>query len=195
MRITKAAESGSSADWSKALSSAKIARWTDNDCMSVVSAMTSNLILDSDAKKLWKKLEKKEFSKTKRRLSKALGRRMMEEMTRAMMPEKDSEDSDSQRNETDSSESTVRPRSKRTSKKAQRSSPKQTPIPDSLPTLPTFNAVYSNKEIFQAQVDVCSDLNQLISDGEGDASLDAVLQLAPHERPILLVCVDGRDHC
>ena len=98
MKIAKAAESGSSADWSKVLGSAKVARWTDEDCTSVVSAMTTNQIADPDAKRLWKRLEQKSFAATKKRLSKALGRRMMAEMSKATAPEtEDSEDSSSDR--------------------------------------------------------------------------------------------------
>ena len=83
MKIADATESGSLADWLKVLDSINVAWWTNNDCTSVVLAVTANHISEADAKKNLAKTEKKSFATTQKRLSRVFGQKVMDRMMQA----------------------------------------------------------------------------------------------------------------
>ena len=66
MKIEEASESGDSSDWNKVLISSKVASWTDEDCRSVMSALTTNTIPKTMAADLWEKLEGKKIRKRRK---------------------------------------------------------------------------------------------------------------------------------
>ena len=80
MKVAEAYESGSSADWTAAVTSSRVASWTDEDCQSVVTAMTGKQISEKVAAKLWRKLEAKRYRKTKQRMGNAMERMMLAEL-------------------------------------------------------------------------------------------------------------------
>ena len=55
----------------------------------------------------------------------------------------------------------------------------------------SFAGLFEDRALFRAQADLCADLNSLVATGNGPESLKKVMQLAPHERPVLLLCIDG----
>ena len=94
MRVAEASESGSLEDWTSAITSSRVATWTDEDCRSVVSAMTEKLISEGVAAKLWKKLEAKKFKKTKKKMGNAMGRMMLAELHKGAIDDDSASDDD-----------------------------------------------------------------------------------------------------
>ena len=172
MPASSAASAASADEWEEVLGSKSVLKWTADDCCSVMSALTSGTIEEDTAGIFWKRMEKAKYKATRKKLGEAAGHLFLQAASGAS----------SSRSKSKNIKKETKPKRE---KKEKAKGAKSPTINKEMP--PNFRVVYENKQLFEAQVDLCGHLNA--DPITGAESPETVLTLKQSQRPSLLLAV------